>query len=312
VSRIFPRTIPLLIALLLALPTAQAAAPITIVASVPPVHALVAGVMEGVGTPHLLIRGGATPHAGALRPSDARRLQDARAVFWIGEGLETYLTRPLASLTRQGRVIALMGIKDLRLLPFREGENWDKPADHLDHDHQGPHGIDAHIWLDPGNAKILVRAIAGKLKMVDPTHAARYTANAIALQDRIDALDQSLTRLLAPLRGVPYIVFHDAYQYFERHFGLMPAGAIALSPTRAPGARHLQTIRDRLRSTGARCVFVEPQFTPRLASIIIEGTGAKIATLDPLGAALRPGKDTYFTLMQNLATALSACLNPKP
>jgi zinc transport system substrate-binding protein len=300
--------------LLLALPAAQAARgveSITVVASIPPVHALVAGVMEGVGTPHLLIRGGATPHAGALRPSDARRLQDAQAVFWIGEGLETYLTRPLASLTRPGQAMALMGIEGLRLLPFREDKNWDKPANHLDHDHEGPHGIDAHIWLDPENAKILVRAIAGKLKIMDSTHAARYAANAISLQARIDALDQSLTRLLAPLRGMPYIVFHDAYQYFERHFGLMPAGAIALSTNRAPGARHLQTIRARLRSTGARCVFVEPQFTPRLASIIIEGTGAKIATLDPLGAALAPGTDAYFTLMKNLGTALSACLNSK-
>jgi zinc transport system substrate-binding protein len=295
----------------LAAQTARGAESITVVASIPPVHALVAGVMDGVGTPHLLIRGGATPHAGALRPSDARRLQDARAIFWIGEGLETYLTRPLASLTQRGQAMALMSTKGLRRHPFREGENWDKPADHHDHDHGGAHRSDAHIWLDPQNAKILVQAMAEKLATVDPAHVARYTANAATLQTRIDSLDQSLTRLLTPLRGVPYIVFHDAYQYFERHFGLMPAGAIALSPTRKPGARHLQTIRARLRSTGARCVFVEPQFTPRLASIIIEGTGAKIATLDPLGATLTPGKDAYFTLMQNLGTALATCLNAR-
>jgi zinc transport system substrate-binding protein len=309
-----PHIIAFLIALLLAVPAtpvAWADKPLTVVASIPPLHALVAGVMEGIGTPHLLIRGGATPHAGALRPSDARRLQEAQAVFWIGEGLETYLTRPLGALTRPGQAMALMNTEGLRLLPFREGENWDKPADHLDHDHKGPHGIDAHIWLDPGNAKRLVRAIAKKLSTVDPTHGARYEANAKTLQARIDTLNRSLTRLLAPVRGVPYIVFHDAYQYFERHFGLTPAGAIALSPNRAPGARHLQAIRARLRTTGARCVFVEPQFTPRLASIVTEGTRAQIVTLDPLGAALTPGKDAYFTLMSNLGTALTACLKMK-
>jgi zinc transport system substrate-binding protein len=273
-----------------------------------------------VGSPHLLLPGGASPHAYALRPSDARQLSDARIVFWVGEALETFLERPLATLARKARLVELLEAKGLVRLPLRSGGLWEshaedsagrkgnEPEDHHqkeDHHHKG---VDAHIWLDPVNARTIVATVAAALIEVDPDNAGQYTANAKALDGRLQVLDSRLKNALQVIKNKPYIVFHDAYQYLERRYGLGAAGAVTVSPGRSPGAKRLIEIRERIRSAKAACVFPEPQFEPRLAQTIIEDTGARIAVLDPLGATLTPGKDAYFTLMEGLASALVRCL----
>ena len=122
------------------------------------------------------------------------------------------------------------------------------------------------------------------------------------------ALEAELAETLAPVRATPYIVFHDAYQYFERRFGLGAVGSITISPERAPGAKRISEIRARLRDTGAVCVFAEPQFEPTLTRTVVEGTETRVAVLDPLGADLVPGAAAYGTLLRNLATSLRDCL----
>jgi len=275
--------------------TASAEAP-RVVASLVPVHALVAGVMRGVGTPTLLLRGG-SPHTATLRPSEARALQDADVVFWVGEDLEAFLARPLKSLPRGARVVALSEAAGVDLLALGD-----------DHDHD--HAVDLHIWLDPANAQAMVAEVVATLSAADPANAARYRANGAAVREDLAALDVELRQVLAPISNRPYVVFHDAYRYFERRYGLTPAGAIAVSPDRRPGARTLRTIRARIVSTGALCVFTEPQFEPAVVRSIVAGTGARTGVLDPLGAGLDPGPGAYATLMRNLAGALAACLEP--
>ena len=262
-----------------------------VVASVKPIHALVAGVMAGIGEPTLLVKGAGSPHAYALRPSDARALQDADVVFWVGPGLESFLARPLAALPRAARVVALAQVPGV-----------------VRRDAAG--APDPHIWLDPVNALALVDRMVATLAAADPTHGARYRANGAALKDRIADLDADLARDLAPLRGRRYVVFHDAYGYFEARYGLADVGAIVANPERKPSARKLRRIRDRIRATGAGCVFAEPQFEPTLVQTVIAGTGARAAVLDPLGADLAPGEDAYFTLLRRLAAALKNCLAP--
>jgi zinc transport system substrate-binding protein len=292
----------------------------TVVVSIVPIHSLVAGVMDGVGSPHLLLPGGASPHAYALRPSDARQLANARVVFWVGEALETFLERPLATLAEKARVVELMETKELIRLPLRSGGLWEShaddpanpkgtgPHDHHHNDHHHHKGIDAHIWLDPANARAIAAAVAATLIEVDPGNAARYTANAKAMGERLRALDSHLKNILQPIKNKKYIVFHDAYQYLERRYGLGAAGAITVSPGRSPSARRLIEIRERILSANAACVFIEPQFEPKLAQTVVENTGAQVAVLDPLGARLTPGKDAYFALMEELASALVRCL----
>ncbi|MCH7887821.1 MAG: zinc ABC transporter substrate-binding protein [Proteobacteria bacterium] len=278
-----------------------------VVVSIKPVHAIVAAVMAGVAAPELLVKGGGSPHTYAMRPSQARSLNDAELVFWVGGNLETFLRKPLSALAGKARLIKLMAIEGMTLYPTRAGGAWERHAEQAPQD--AAHGaLDAHVWLDPANAKRIASAAAAALTETDPANRAAYAANAERFAARIDALDAELRAALAPLKHVPYAVFHDAYQYFEQRYGLNAVGAVTISPERRPGARRLRQIRATIRAFSARCVFHEPQFEPALLQNVVEGTGARVGVLDPLGAELEPGADAYFALMRGLARGLAECL----
>ncbi|MFO7642205.1 MAG: zinc ABC transporter substrate-binding protein ZnuA [Candidatus Competibacteraceae bacterium] len=309
--------------LLLCGPLVGIAAETRVVASIKPVHSLVAGVMEGVGEPTLLTPGGASPHEYSLRPSDLRAINEAQAVFWIGPDLETFLIKPLANVADRVRAVALMEAPDLTVLPLREGGAWEPHAhghgdherghdhghDHNQHDHGHDHvDRDAHVWLDPINAIAMVRQIVATVGEVDPAHQADYARNGAALIERLDQLNQRLATKLKPIQDRPYIVFHDAYQYFERRYGLNAVGSVVLQPEQRPGAKRVAEIQGRIRDLQARCVFSEPQFQPALVETVIAGSDARRGVLDPLGAELTAGPDAYFQLLQNLADALGECL----
>jgi zinc transport system substrate-binding protein len=291
-----------------------------VVASIKPIHSLVAGVMEGVGEPVLLVKGAGSEHSYSLRPSEARALAEAEVVFWVGETMETFLIKPLQTLSGDAKVVELSEVPGLTLHATREGGMWEAEeheheeepagadADHEEGLHQGHGETDMHVWLDPGNAKVLVDAIAATLGAADPANAARYAANAARLRERLDELDRALADRLAAVGDRPYVVFHDAYQYFERRYGTNALGAITINPTRRPGVQRLQEIRARVAQLDAACVFAEPQFEPALVETVIEGTDARQGVLDPLGAAFEAGPGQYFRLMEGLADALLECL----
>ncbi|ALC17302.1 ABC-type Zn2+ transport system, periplasmic component/surface adhesin [Desulfuromonas soudanensis] len=303
--------------LLLAAPgiSAWAEAP-RVVVSLKPLHALVAGVMAGVGEPQLLIQGGGSPHGYTLRPSEARMLSEAQLVVWVGPGLETFLGKSLSTLAGKARLLELSRELKAEMLPVREGGFWET---HPSEDEHGPgvaggpghdlHGErNQHLWLDPLLAKRIVARTTSALTDIDPVHAKEYQQNAARLQTRLDTLHAELKARLAPVKSIPYIVFHDAYQYFEAAYGLSAVGSVTLSVDRKPGARRIEEIREKIRELNARCVFSEPQFEPRLVATVIEGTGARTGILDPLGAALPSGEESYFQLMNDLADNLLAGL----
>lgn len=317
-KRIRSRGLPIVLALAAAvLPAPAIAGAPPVFVTIKPVHSLVASVMRGVGKPFLLLKGGASPHAYALRPSEARALARARLVFWVGPDLETFLEKPLEALGRRAAVVAVHAVPGATLLKSRAAGLWtasrreDTRATRDDHEHDRDraHGeYDMHLWLDPRNARAIVRAAAKALAGSDPTNAPAYRANERAALARLERLEAGLRDRFAPVRGRPYVVFHDAYQYFEKRFGLAAAGALTLNPQRRPGAQRLARIRKRIKAAGVRCVFVEPQFAPRLVDTVIAGTGAKRAVLDPLGASIPEGPDAYFVMMRKLAGALRGCL----
>ena len=275
-----------------------------VIASIKPVQSLVAGVMQGIGKSALLLKGGASPHDYSLRPSDVRAINDAQVVFWIGEDLETFLLNPLKNT--KARSVQLMEAPGVERLAMREGGIW------AAHEHQNrEHNNDPHIWLDPQNAEAMIRDISTTLAEVDPAHKELYAENATVLVRRLEDLDRELNSRLEPIKDRPYIVFHDAYQYFEHHYGLAAAGSITVSPEQKPGARRIQEIRERIRNTEVVCVFSEPQFEPGLVRVLIENTSARSGVLDPLGTQLPEGPDTYFELLTNLAVSLKRCLEPK-
>lgn len=289
-----------------------------VVVSIPPIHSLATGVMDGIATPELLVKGGASPHTYSLKPSNAKALADAQIVFWIGENLETFLVKPLAALAGKAKVVELIESPGLRRLPYRTGGPWNRGDDHADTKngkepektgHDDDHGdTDVHIWLSPANARVLAAAIASALAEADPANAARYRGNGQRLKDRLAALEAEMKTALAPVKDRPFVVFHDAYQYLEDAFGLNAIGAVAVTPEKPPGPKSLTALRKRIKTSRARCVFREPQFPAKLAETVAEGTGARIVVLDPEGLSGAPGTNLYFDLMRANLRALAECL----
>lgn len=295
---------------------ARAEAP-KVLASIQPIHSLVASVMQGVGEPGLVVTGAQSEHTYALKPSDARALAAARVVVLVDENYETFLAKPLKGRKKSLDVIALADLPGATTLPARKGGVWeDEHDDHDEHGHGGHEGhhhgaIDGHVWLDPANARLLVTAVADRLGEIDPEHAARYAANAAATVARLEALDRQLKARLSPLAGKPFVVFHDAYQYIEKRYGLAAAGSVTVDPDRPPSARRLAALRDKLKAAGAACVFREPQFPAPVVKTLADAAGAREGVLDPQGADIPPGPDQYFTLMSRLADGLESCLSTR-
>ncbi len=287
-----------------------------VVASIKPIHSLVAGVMDGVGEPMLIVQGAGSPHTYRMKPSEAAALQSADVVFWAGAYLEAFLVKPLATLGAKAKSVELVDAPGVERLPLREGGAFeadaheDETASEAAHEDDGG-AFDTHVWLDPVNAKAMVGAIETALTAADPAHAETYAANADKLEVRLDGLIAKTEADLAGVKGRPFIVFHDAYQYFERRFAMPAAGSITVSPETPPGARRIAELQAKVKAVGATCVFAEPQFEPALVDVVIEGTEAKAGVLDPEGAALKDGPELYFELIDNLAAALKDCLSPE-
>ena len=294
-------------------------AEINVVASVKPVHSLVSGVMDGVGKPDLIVQGSASPHTYSLRPSQARQLEDADLVFWMGHELESFLEQPLEAIATKAHVVELIDSSKLKKIQMREGGMFDAHAhdDHDDHDeHEGhdDHGhgeFDVHVWLDPENAKVLVNEIKLALIELDPVNASKYEANSNKMNTKLDQLIDEVSKKLESEQGKGYVVFHDAYQYFEQRFGMSAVGSITVSPEVVPGANRIRELKEKINELNAHCVFSEPQFEPKLVSTVIEGTQANTGVLDPLGASIKDGPELYFTLIRNMADSLHECLSKK-
>jgi zinc transport system substrate-binding protein len=294
--------------------TGPAIAAPKVVASVVPIQSIVAAVMGDTGTPDLLLQGSMSEHRAVFTPSQIAALGDADLVFIVGRGLEAKLAQIGGSDAVNGKsFIELSDAPGITRLPIREGGAWEPDDDdHAATDAIAAEGVltfDPHVWLDPENAKAMARAAAASLAKADPDNAAAYAANESAFEAEIDKTSAAVAAELAPVRDKPFIVFHDAYHYFEKRFGLHGAGSISDVSAQAPTAQRLAQVRDKIAASKAACVFREPQFDDRVVQTVIEGTGAKEGVLDPLGATLTPGPLAYPQLLRNLATALKDCLS---
>ncbi|OKH89313.1 zinc ABC transporter substrate-binding protein [Thalassospira sp. TSL5-1] len=322
-----------------------------VVASIKPIHSIVAAIMQGVGKPELLVNGAASPHTYSLRPSEARALQNADLVIYVSPDLESFLDKPLKSLSSNAKVMELAEAKGVETLEMREGGAFEPhhhgdahdddhddhdhhdgdhdhdhdhdhadAHDHTDHDHADADHADAHehehhhdegdphIWMSPENGKAIATDITQELAEIDPAHADFYRANLKSLLGKIDATKDDLASQIAPVKDKPFIVFHDAYQYLEHSFGLQAVGSITISPDRKPGAKRLHDIEDKIKSSGAACVFAEPQFKPAIVQSVVADTGARTGTLDPLGANIDAGPNAYIEILSQNISSLASCL----
>ena len=291
-------------------------ADVNVVASIKPVHSLVSAVMDGVAKPTLLVEGAASPHTYSLKPSQAKQLQEADIVFWMSHDLEAFLENSIENIAQSAVSVPLIESHNLTKLSFREGGAFDAHG-HDDHDdkhddHDDKHDdhdeTDPHVWLDPQNAKALVHEIEEQLAKIDPENAEVYEANASIVMKKLDKLTNEIDVDLKPIRSRGYVVFHDAYQYFEKRFGISAIGSITVSPEVMPGAERVRELQEKVRELDATCVFSEPQFQPKLVATVTENTNAGTGVLDPLGASLEDSPELYFKLIRNMANSLKGCL----
>lgn len=309
-----------------------AAEPPVVVTDIAPVHGLVSRVMEGIGSPELLLPPGVSPHGYALRPSQAQALQKADLLVWVGPELTPWLEKPLATLAGQARGLELLDTMPELLLSYAEHDDHDEGDDHDGHDEDHGHeghdegddhdnhdegddhdghdhsGADPHAWLDPQVAGRWVGVIAKALTAADPDNAARYEENAAQARAELQALEADMNSALATVRHVPFVTFHDAYRYLQHRFDLNNVGTLRTGDATAPGAARVAALRAQIAESGAVCAFAEPQFDPSLLRAAGEHGDIRIATLDPMGAGLSPGPEFYPALMQSLVTALTDCL----
>jgi len=302
------RSVALLLALCSSLVFSQLArAEVQLLTSIKPLQLIAAAVQEGTGSPEVLLPPGASPHHFALRPSDVRRVEGADLLYWVGPDLEGFLPRVLAG--RDKPSVAVQELPGMTLRHFGQAESGeDEHHDahgHDDHDHDHrPGSLDAHLWLLPANARVIAAKMAADLSAADPANAALYQANLQAFEQRLDALDGRLKTRLAPLAGKPFFVFHQAFDYFESAYGLQHVGVFTAASEVQPGARHVAAMRERLKATGAACVFSEPPLRPRLAETLAAGLPVRLAELDALGVEAR----SYEQLLEALAGQLAGCL----
>lgn len=295
-------------AILWFLATAVSAGTPRVSVDIPPVHALVSRVMQGAGAPDLIVTPGASAHGYSPRPSQADALSDAQLVIWVGADLTPWLSKPLGTLAADAAIVDLLQVPGTVLRPFRTGPIFEQ--DHDDRQATGGIGqgaVDPHAWLDPANASLWLGEIARTLAELDPDNAALYVANARAGQDELTGLSDTISATVSRARSGSFVVFHDAYHYFEARFGIEALGALAPSDASAPGPARLSEIRDRLQDRDSVCVFAEPQFNPGVINSVVAGKPVQVAVLDPLGADLEPGWELYPRLLTQMAEAIADC-----
>ena len=288
---------------------------IKVVTTIKPLHSLISRIMESRGEPQLIIEGTNNPHTFVFKPSHAEMLEEADIVFWIGEDLEAFMEKPLDSLAKNAKKIAFMESDSIEKLKFREKNIFDDHDDHDDHEdeHEGhddhddhKHGeFDAHIWLDPENAKEMVKIIRDELIKIDPEGQRQYSVNTAGATLELDNLINNVEKELS--KDISYVVFHDAYQYFETRFGVTSAGALTLNPDVLPGAKQIADIQDLIRDKGIKCIFSEPQYNPKIIETLGNDMNISTGVMDPLGAFIEEGPSMYGELINGITNSIKEC-----
>ena len=294
---------------------------IGIITTIKPIDSLVSAVVGDTGKTISLIPSETSPHEFRLKPSDARALQNGNIIFYISPHLETSIVKVFETLPKNIKIINLMEETGIEHLSIRDNEAWElhdhhddeKHDDHDKHAQKDEHDDhkskdDVHIWLDPENAIKIIKKVNTELSFFFPENAKIYDENATKIINKIKSLKKQLKKELLPIKDKPYIVFHDAYQYFEKTFGLNAVGSIALEDDIASSPKQISFIKNKIIKSKASCVFQEPQFDNKLVKTVIEGTQAKIGTLDPLGFGIKEKEDFYLQLLRNMSKNLKECL----
>lgn len=311
------RTTTAILAASFALPAL--AEPPKVVVDIAPIHALASQVMEGVGTPQLLLSQDANPHSVQLKPSQARMLSGADLVIWVGPELSPWLGEALEGLSN-AESLELMESPATTLRDFEPPAGMEAEEDHAEDEHaeeghaeeghdEHDHGSkDPHLWMSVDNARAWLGLFADEFAARDPENAEAYRANAARAQADIDALSARIEAKLAPVAGAEIITFHAAFGYFADRFPITIAGSVRPGDATTPSAAALAKLEELVATHDIACAYAEPAFDPALLEAIASATGLKIGTLDPTGALQTPGRDHYAATLEAVAEGIVACI----
>ena len=280
-------------------------AEVKVVTTIKPIHSLVAGVMDGLGSPSLIVDGSNSPHNFSLKPSHAKMIEDAEIIFWVGEDLETFMIKPLESIANNATKVSFMDLDSIIKLKFKEENILEVEGYDDDHDKHADGEFDAHIWLDPKNAIEIVNEIAKTLSLKDPNNKNVYYSNAEKLNHSLNELIKKIN--LSINKDARFIVFHDAYQYFEKRFDVSSAGALILNEEALPSAKKVSEIHKIIKKQNINCIISEPQFNPNIIKSIAQDSSILTRSFDPLGSSFDTNKNLYFEMILSLSNSLKDC-----
>ncbi len=306
-----------------------------ITVSIPPLAGIVAPLLDEGDELHVLLKPGVSPHGFQLKPSHLKMLHESDLVISVGTPVDAWLEKALSRFDAQ--VVEMSALPGIQSLPVRQGGLWEKSdhghedeheehaghaADHADeansvHDEHVAFHSDGHLWLSLKNARLLIVQVSDQLQRMKPESAAEIQRKTEAWLKLLDEVDSQIKTQLEPYRMQPFVVLHDAYQYFEKHYGLRGVGSIRLNPEIAPSLKRIQSVRERISEQGIRCVFKEPQFPAKRITAVVSGLNVKVGSLDPMGVYDKTGtllKSQYLPydrFLIQMADAMSDCLTAK-
>lgn len=218
-----------------------------VVVSIASLQALVQGLAGDKVEIIQIIPVNMSPHAYALKPTELSKIQQADAIFWVGPQMEYFLSKLFEKPEIRAKANALIDTEGLRLWTLRQDQERDMlmNADKMN--------VDPHIWLDPINAQKMLEAITTVLVSIDPQNKAFYFEALEKRNKELETLDKKLSQQLKPIRNKPYLVFHDGYQYFEKHYGLNSAGTVLLNPEIPLSGKQLKEIHEKIQQLKISC-----------------------------------------------------------
>ncbi|MGL9726464.1 MAG: zinc ABC transporter substrate-binding protein [Wolbachia sp.] len=262
-----------------------------IIATIKPIHSLVASVTDEIATPELLTYEVISEHNYTLRPSDASKLESGDIIFYVDNFLETFVK---AFAKENKELVSLSSA--INLLPARPHSF----SSHIQDEK------DLHIWLSPENAKSMILSISATLSNIDKENAHQYSTNAMKAIRKIDQKVEKIMKELDEFKNQKYIVTHDAYQYFEKYFGLSyPSAILSIEEDSYIGMKSLMKLKKVVKEKNVKCIFShsrEDSIKPDTLS-----NDVKMIVLDPIGSDIEPGKDAYLAIISSIAQNFKSC-----
>ncbi|MCJ8338371.1 MAG: zinc ABC transporter substrate-binding protein ZnuA [Pseudomonadales bacterium] len=301
-----------------------------ILTSIKPLQLIAADITQGIIESTSLLPPGASPHQYSLRPSEVKRIHNAKSIFWVGPELELFLAKSFLAYSDKSHALSALIKQDVIKPLSAEQLLAEAAASHTEQEHlqddghnqsQTGHqshaiklhqhqyqGADPHIWLSPEQALKIAATVRDVIAAQYPQHKLRLQANYQQFVESVEAADRQLELQFGSLKGVGFLVFHDAYSRFVEHYQLNQIAALTLNPSKRPGAKHLGEIRQLIKDTQPSCIFSEPQFSGVAIESIVRNSSIKIAQLDPLAIDSNASENRYANFLEDFGRQFSDCL----